>query len=118
MTAMQDPRSYYYVGPISPDDRARMTPEDIRAMKTVFEAVYNESQRILALKEQEDEDYAAYPERVRTLIKEDLKLRSEVGKAVLLRALGTRNEDVLTHIKADILDSIPDIFVVVDRRGH
>ena len=118
MTAMQDSRSYYYVGPISPDDRAKMTPEDIRAMKTVFEAVYNESQRILALKEQEDEDYEAYPEGLRNLIQRDLKLRAEVGKAVLLHALGTRNEDVLTHIKADILDSIPDIFVVVDRRGH
>ena len=118
MTATQDSRSYYYVGPISPDDRAKMTPEEIRAMKTVFEAVYNESQRILALKKGEDEDHADYPESLRNLIEHDLKLRADVGKAVLLRALGTRNEDVLTHIKADILDSIPDIFVVVDRRGH
>jgi len=118
MTPTQDSRSYYYVGPISPNERAKMTPGEIRAMKTVFEAVYNESQRILALKEQDDEDCEAYPEGLRNLIHHDLKLRAEVGKAVLLNALGTRNEDVLQHIKADILDSIPDIFVVADRRGH
>lgn len=109
-------RRYYYVGPVSPETRAELPPEEITAMRDAFIAVYEEGQRLLDLDPEVDEvepDHLA----VCDLIRKELQMRADAGQDALLAVLGTKDAGVLDSVSDQILGAIPDIYVAYERRN-
>ena len=109
-------RKYYYVGPVSEQDRTDMSDADILGMKAAFIATYDEAQKVLDLDSDED-DVGADHDAKCTLIAKELKARADAGEQALMAILGTKDTAVLSHVSDTILADIPDIYVVYERRN-